>query len=87
MCDHLRADLPLAAALAMAVAAPRRVAGLISIIPIAEFNMPRLSMATRAEATRDIFAHIEAFYEAPWAVRPWLGRTRSEIARNKSVLR
>jgi transposase InsO family protein len=102
MCDHLRADLPLAA-LRMAISAQRPAAGLIhhsdrgvqyasaeyrKVIQHAGFqasmsrkgdcydNAPRDSFfhtlktelvhhrqyATRAEATRDIFAYIEGFY-------------------------
>jgi len=102
MCDHLRADLPLAA-LRMAISAQRPGAGLIhhsdrgvqyasedyrKVIQSAGFrpsmsrkadcydNAPMESFfhtlktelvhhrqyATRAEATRDIFAYIEGFY-------------------------
>ncbi len=102
MCDHLRADLPLAA-LRMAISAQRPDAGLIhhsdrgvqyasaeyrKVVQSAGFqasmsrkgdcydNAPMESFfhtlktelvhhrkyATRAEATRDIFAYIEGFY-------------------------
>jgi putative transposase len=95
MCDHLGADLPLAA-LRMAISAQRPGAGLIhhsdrgvqyasedyrKVIQSAGFrpsmsrkadcydNAPMESFfvhhrqyATRAEATRDIFAYIEGFY-------------------------
>jgi hypothetical protein len=92
MCDHLRADLPLAA-LAMAIAARRpsrpdppiclgrvsqtdatrrlAVAKLTAIdnAPMESFFhilktefVHHRRYATRAEATRDIFAHIEGFY-------------------------